>query len=197
MVPSVGTMGANMCRRVGDVTVCSEDWRLWLGCGERERGAWAGERGRGGGGAWAGDRGRGGGVGRGQGEGGGVGCGEREGGGGGRGQGRGGGRGGVWDPKVWVPKRARSSFPDCNFRVFPRWSLWSGGGGGPWGCAGPSRAAHPPVAQGGIPDHAMGPPPLTHAPPGGGGGGSLWDWGEHGPVHEGSGQGMYQKGGGV
>ena len=44
------------------------------------------------------------------------------------GEGRGGG--GVWDPKVCVPKMARSDFPDCKFRFFPRWSLWSGEGGG-------------------------------------------------------------------
>ena len=42
----------------------------------------------------------------------------------------GGGGEGVWDPKVCVPKRARPDFPNCKFRFFPRWSLWSGGGGG-------------------------------------------------------------------
>ena len=40
---------------------------------------------------------------------------------------------GVWDPKVCVPKMARSALPDCKLRVFPRWSLWSGGGGGAQG----------------------------------------------------------------
>ena len=52
---------------------------------------------------------------------------EREGGGGwGGGLGRG--------AKVCVPKIARSDFPDCKFRFFPRWSLWSGFGGR--GCGG-------------------------------------------------------------
>ena len=37
-----------------------------------------------------------------------------------------GGGGGVWDPKFCVPKMAHSDFPDCKFRFFPRWSLWSG-----------------------------------------------------------------------
>ena len=40
-----------------------------------------------------------------------------------------GGGGGGWDPKVCVPKMTRSGFPDGNFGFFPRWSLWSGGGG--------------------------------------------------------------------
>ena len=40
------------------------------------------------------------------------------------------GGGGVWDPKVCVPKMARPDFPDCKFRFFPRLSLCSGGGGG-------------------------------------------------------------------
>ena len=37
---------------------------------------------------------------------------------------------GVGDPKVCVPKMARSDFPHRKFRCFPRWSLWSAGGGG-------------------------------------------------------------------
>ena len=42
--------------------------------------------------------------------------------------------GGVWDPKVCIPKMARSDVPDCEFCFFfPRWSPWSererGGGG--------------------------------------------------------------------
>ena len=43
--------------------------------------------------------------------------------------GRGGGKG-VWDPKVLVPK----DFPSRKFPSFPRWSLWSGGGGSRGGC---------------------------------------------------------------
>ena len=43
--------------------------------------------------------------------------------------------GGVWDPKVCAPTMARSDFPNGKFHVFPRWSLWSGGGGGgSYGC---------------------------------------------------------------
>ena len=38
--------------------------------------------------------------------------------------------GGPLDPKVGVPKMAQQDFPGCKFRVFPRQSLWSGGG--PW-----------------------------------------------------------------
>ena len=41
-----------------------------------------------------------------------------------------GGGGEVWDPKVCVPKMAQPDFPSCEFRCFPRQSLWSGGGGG-------------------------------------------------------------------
>ena len=37
--------------------------------------------------------------------------------------------GGVRDPKVCVPKIVRPDFPDGTFCFFPRWSLWSGGGG--------------------------------------------------------------------
>ena len=33
------------------------------------------------------------------------------------------GGGGVWDPKVCVPKMAQSEFPNCKFRFFPRRSL--------------------------------------------------------------------------
>ena len=40
------------------------------------------------------------------------------------------GGGGGWDPKVCVPKLARSHFPDCKSHFFPRWSLSLGGGGG-------------------------------------------------------------------
>ena len=32
-------------------------------------------------------------------------------------------------PTVCVPKVARPDFPDCKFRSFPRWPLWSGEGG--------------------------------------------------------------------
>ena len=39
------------------------------------------------------------------------------------------GGGGVWDPKVCVPKMADQIFPMGNFVFFPRWSLWSAGGG--------------------------------------------------------------------
>ena len=35
---------------------------------------------------------------------------------------------GVWDPKL-VRKMAPPDFPDGKLRFFPRWSLWSGGGG--------------------------------------------------------------------
>ena len=48
--------------------------------------------------------------------------------------GRGWGAGGVWVPKVCVPKIAQQDFPNCKFRFFPRWLLWWGGGGG-W-CSG-------------------------------------------------------------
>ena len=41
-----------------------------------------------------------------------------------------GGGEGVWDPKNLCTKTARPDFPDGEFRFFPRWSLWSGGGGG-------------------------------------------------------------------
>ena len=34
------------------------------------------------------------------------------------------------DPKVCVPKMARQDFPCSQCRVFPQWSLWSGGAGG-------------------------------------------------------------------
>ena len=67
--------------------------------------------------------------------------------------------GGVWDPKICVPKMARPDFPFCKFRFFPRWSLWSGGagggsrggGGGPpppamWGHSNTSHALRPPYA---------------------------------------------------
>ena len=37
---------------------------------------------------------------------------------------------GGWDPKDCVAKMAGPDFPDGTFRLFPRWSLWSGGGGG-------------------------------------------------------------------
>ena len=37
---------------------------------------------------------------------------------------------GVWDRKACVPKMARPDFPNGKFRFFPRWSLWSGRGGG-------------------------------------------------------------------
>ena len=30
------------------------------------------------------------------------------------------------DPKLCVPQMARSDFPGCKFRFFPRWSLWHG-----------------------------------------------------------------------
>ena len=43
---------------------------------------------------------------------------------------RGGGGGGIWDPKVCIPKMARQDFPECKSRCLARWSLWSGGGGG-------------------------------------------------------------------
>ena len=50
---------------------------------------------------------------------------------------RGGGEGGgVWAPKVCVPKMARSDFPNGKFRFFTRWSLGSGGGGGGQGLGG-------------------------------------------------------------
>ena len=38
------------------------------------------------------------------------------------------GGGGVWDPKVCVPKMAQSDFPGFECRPFPRWSLWYWGG---------------------------------------------------------------------
>ena len=42
---------------------------------------------------------------------------------------------GVWGlgpkKKFCVPKMARQVFPSCKFRFFPRWSLWSWGGGSP------------------------------------------------------------------
>ena len=42
-------------------------------------------------------------------------------------------------PKVGAPKMARSDFPNCKFRCYPRWSLWSGAGrGGARGRGGPS-----------------------------------------------------------
>ena len=44
---------------------------------------------------------------------------------------RGEGGEGVWDPKVCVPKLTGSDFPNGTFRFFPRWSLWSWGGGVP------------------------------------------------------------------
>ena len=55
------------------------------------------------------------------------------------------GRGGVWNPKVCVPKMARQEFPFCKFWFFPRWSLWSWGGGsrggGRAGAGAPSAVA--------------------------------------------------------
>ena len=51
---------------------------------------------------------------------------------------RGVGGGGVWDPKVCVPKMARQDIPNGEFQFFPRWSLWSGGGG-------PGGGGAPPV----------------------------------------------------
>ena len=44
------------------------------------------------------------------------------------------GGGGVWDPKVCVPEMARQDFPNGKFRFFPRWPLWSWGGGGVSSC---------------------------------------------------------------
>ena len=52
-------------------------------------------------------------------------------------RGRGGGKGnirrregrGVWDPTVCVPAMAQQDVPYCLFRFFPRWSIWSWGGG--------------------------------------------------------------------
>ena len=46
-----------------------------------------------------------------------------------RGGGAGGGGGGL-GPKICVPKMARQRLPNGKFRFFPRWSLWSGEGGG-------------------------------------------------------------------
>ena len=46
--------------------------------------------------------------------------------------------GGVRDPKFCPPEMARPDFPNGRFRFFPRWSLWSGVGGG-----GGSRGASP------------------------------------------------------
>ena len=40
------------------------------------------------------------------------------------------GGGGVWDPKVCVPKMARQDCPNGKLRFFRRRSLWSVGGGG-------------------------------------------------------------------
>ena len=57
-----------------------------------------------------------------------------------------GGEGGVWDPKVCVPKTARSDFPYCKFRFFPRWSLWSGRGGR--GVQGGGGTPPPPMVYG-------------------------------------------------
>ena len=42
-----------------------------------------------------------------------------------------GGKGMVWDP-VCVPKKGQPDFPNGKFCCFPRWSLWSGEGGGGW-----------------------------------------------------------------
>ena len=41
-----------------------------------------------------------------------------------------GGGGGVWDPKFWVPKLARSDFPHCKSRFSHNGHLGLGGGGG-------------------------------------------------------------------
>ena len=42
------------------------------------------------------------------------------------------GGGGVWDPKVCVPKMARPDFAGCKFRFPPMVTLvWGGGGGFP------------------------------------------------------------------
>ena len=72
--------------------------------------------------------------------------------------------GGIWDPKVCVPKMARSDFPNGKFRFFPRWSLWSGGKGGPSGGLG---------ARGGrLPTVPMRPPPPAICQNSGGGGGA-------------------------
>ena len=40
------------------------------------------------------------------------------------------GGGGGWDPHFCVRKMAQEDFPCRKFRCFPRWSLWSWGGGG-------------------------------------------------------------------
>ena len=40
-----------------------------------------------------------------------------------------GGGGGVWAPKGCAPKMARPDGPNGKCHVFPRWSLWSRGGG--------------------------------------------------------------------
>ena len=34
----------------------------------------------------------------------------------------------VWEPKVVYPKWPNKILPTENFRFFPRWSLWRGGG---------------------------------------------------------------------
>ena len=60
------------------------------------------------------------------------------------------GGGGGGDPKVCVPKRAQSDFPNRKFRLFPRWSLWSGGGGvtpRPPAVYGPCNTSMPPPPQ--------------------------------------------------
>ena len=67
-----------------------------------------------------------------------------------------GGEGGVWDPKVCVPKMARPDFPSRKFRFFPRWSLWSGGGG--TGVQGGGGLPPPPSTLYG-PSHTSLPPP--------------------------------------
>ena len=47
----------------------------------------------------------------------------------------GGGGGGGLGPKSSCTKSGPIRFPYCKFRLFPRWSLWSGGGGGSsYGC---------------------------------------------------------------
>ena len=119
-----------------------------------------------------------------------------------------GGGGRCRKPRICVPKMARSDFPDCKFCFLPRWSLWSGKGGGGEGVPPLGfNCAQGALGCGGSADHAGHPPPIRAArqwprpfawPLGGTvseraverglAGGCVTTWGING-AHDGSGQG--------
>ena len=75
--------------------------------------------------------------------------------------------------RISVPKMAPADFPNCKFRVFPRWSLWFGAGGSSGG------GAYPPASCGvqpfpyfpAPPPRTLGRPSTRHPPP-------LWTGGQ-------------------